>query len=196
MFSLPGCSRRATRQASQVQARKARAAGSRGKGTGRDVVTAQEVLRLAIVLDVPPVWLLADPEDTQTEIPVSNDVAVDPWTAILWISGRQPLGEPSPRWSAAAQPMTWAWQAATISAEIAERLRFRRIGFQHTIVDNDGQHDQQDAEAAAQTDRRSLDRLVPLLDAINKGGYTAPPLPESVITRARELGVDLPGRTD
>ena len=38
MFSLPGCSRRATRQASQVQARKARAAGSRADhGCGPNV---------------------------------------------------------------------------------------------------------------------------------------------------------------
>lgn len=162
----------------------------------REAVSVAELLALAHALDVPPVWLLADPTDAKAAVPITSDHVRDPWSAILWTVGRQRLDEdaPSSGWTTAATPLAWVWQAAAISGELAERIRYRRIGFQYTVVDDDGPHDQHDAEVAAQMDRRSLDRLVPLLNALNDDGYVAPPLPESVVTRAHELGVSLPDK--
>lgn len=160
----------------------------------REAVSVSDLLALARALDVPPVWLLADPAEMAIA-PSTGESGQNPWSLILWMMGRQPLNNDagSGGWEKAAMPLRLAWQAAAIAGELAERLQFRRIGFQYTVVDDDGPHDQQDAEVAALSDRRSLDRLVALLDAIREGGYVALPLPDSVITRARELGVNLSG---
>lgn len=63
-----------------------RAPNSRGAGGGRDAVTVQELLALAIALDVPPPMLLADPRHIDT-VPVASGKVIDAWTALLWLVG-------------------------------------------------------------------------------------------------------------
>lgn len=56
----------------------------------RESITVQELLALARVLEVPPVWLLVDAK-AGTPVPIAEGVEVDPWAALLWLTGTQPL---------------------------------------------------------------------------------------------------------
>jgi transcriptional regulator with XRE-family HTH domain len=96
----------------------------------RESVTVQELLGLAVTLDVPPIWLLADPTSGYPTS-VTGGVELDPWSMLLWAAGRQPLEEPGgAHWQEASAPLTWACQVAAIAQQMADNLRHRAFGFQ------------------------------------------------------------------
>lgn len=56
----------------------------------RESISVRELLALAVVLDVPPVWLLADPKQDGL-VAIAEGLEVEPWSALLWLTGTQPL---------------------------------------------------------------------------------------------------------
>lgn len=163
-----------------------RAADSRGKGHGRDAVTVQELLALAQVLDVPPPLLLADPT-VGAPVPVTPEREVDPWSALLWLLGGEPLGEETARWLEAARPAVLGLQ---ISLAVDDLLAtWSRRSIKAMALPDEALPE----EEAARQDRRSLQGLSSLLYALSRYQTPPPPIVARVMDRAAELDVKLPG---
>lgn len=149
----------------------------------RESVTVQELLALAVVLDVPAVWLLADPA-AETPSPIAAGVERDPWPALMWMIGKEPLTDrPGTPWGAAALPMRWACQVATL----VERFREVRTGNEISAAVLPGKERARQDE----DERRVLRTLAAPLRRLRDLSFPAPALPADVLDRARELDVDL-----
>lgn len=177
-----------------------RAPGSRGKSAGRDVVTVQELLALALALDVPPVALLADPRQGGT-VPIaggSEPVEPDQWTALAWLVGNGSLDGRVGR--------TYGEMANVIAAgnriiESGRRLLQQERGYLRnadgTIAHaEDGSLITDEDDARRLTDARhrvALEEIRSALVQLRSWGVPPPDLTGHVTRRARELGIDLPG---
>lgn len=173
----------------------------------RETLSVGDLLALAVVLGVPPIWLLADPA-TGDPVPVARGIEVDPWSALMWLRGGQqltdepfsdePLNLAAPgRWNEAALPLAWAAQAAAIVKQMVSTAEIRALRFldpegaEVPLVEVRTSLDGVDADAA---DRRLLAQLVPLLQRLHQHGFTLPRLSRCVVERARELEIELPGQ--
>lgn len=148
----------------------------------RESVTVRELLALSVALGVPPVWLLADPK-AGTPVPIAEGVEVDPWSALLWLIGRQPLAEPTGA----------AWNDAAAQLESFERLAG---GLQSYDQQRNFWTKYDDAVGPPQDeiDRLGLRAISDRLGIFEHYGWPVPPLPAHVRKRAAELGVELPGQ--
>jgi len=156
----------------------------------REALTIREVIALAVALDVPLPWLLADPE-AGTAVPITRDVAVDPWRAMLWMVGKEPLTDPpGPTWGAASRVIGQACQVATL----VERFDQVRVHHRNVAALLPGGQDADRAEEDARLERRVLEDLARPLSALLRLGYPPPLLPDDLIQRAVELDVELPAR--
>jgi transcriptional regulator with XRE-family HTH domain len=166
-----------------------RAPDSRGRGAGRDVVTVQELLALAVALDVPPVWLLADPkseEPVAVAVGGEREIKLVPWSALLWMIGREPLAEvPGARYAEARAALVELQRVAQTLSSIRAVEEVRAGG--HGLLEGGDRR----AE-----DERLLQALQRPLELLAKWGYPAPPLPADVLHRAQELNIDLPGTAE
>jgi hypothetical protein len=164
---------------------------ARSAGPGRDVVTAQELLTLARVFDVPPVWLLIDPQDGR-DTPVTNEDSRDPWTALLWLAGKRPLDEePGSWWHRTSQPLARVYEVAA-RIELIQRAAAGREA-QSVVL---GVDDPEQERLAAEQDRSTLRGMARLLRELAESGMVLPPIPPDVAKRAADLGIDLPGGED
>lgn len=140
----------------------------------RGAVSAQELLALALVLDVPPVMLIADPRQPGT-VPVADGLDVDQWGALMWLVGTGTIDK------------TNSGRNFTDAAWL--------IGAGFTLVEALGDLHQVD-RAQELTDarhRNALERIRTALTRIEAQGAAPPQLAEPVLKRAAELDVDLPG---
>lgn len=155
----------------------------------RESVTLQEFLALARVFDVPLPWLLVDPE-AGTAVPIAKGVEVDPWTALLWLVGKEPLTDPpGPTWDTASRVIGQACQVATLVERFGQ-LRTHRETVAALLPDG------RDADRAAEDERqerRILEDLTRPLRALVRLGFSPPSLPDELLKRAAELDVELPG---
>jgi transcriptional regulator with XRE-family HTH domain len=182
-----------------------RAPGSRGKSAGRDAVTVEELLGLALVLGVPPVGLLYDLH-TDEPTPITNQLDASPMEAALWTIGRRPLPGPihgddtreswvegalADAWHNTAGALEDAWEieAAIISLESLASVRKNRL-LQAYLDDEDVAHDQ---EAAARQDRRLLTQIQQAVKRLVNSQHPRPELPDFVLARAAELDIKLHG---
>ena len=153
-----------------------------GTAAGRDAVTVQELLTLALVLHVPPVWLLTDPT-SGAAVPVTAKVKLpDSWSALLWMVGQDPLHTPAgPAWEDASA-LLGALQrlAATLKAYDQQRDLWAK---HDNVVPP-----QEDVE------RSWLKGIGDDLEVFRTRRWPVPPVPDHVRPRAAELGIDLPGQ--
>lgn len=167
-----------------------RGAGSRGATAGRYSITVQELLALALVLDVPPIMLLADPRHTD-RVPVAQDMDVSTWDALLWLSGsgtidRSDLGN----FTKAAWLIQTGWGIAENLVELRKRER---------VLDSD---DPASVARAQQRDdarhRTALQKIANCMIRLDAAGAPLPPILrlDDLVPRARELDVHLPGMDD
>jgi len=170
--------------------KRSKEARERGGAGGRDAVTAQELLALATVFDVPLPWLLIDPMAVSA-VPIAKGVEVDPWTALLWLVGKEPLTDPpGPTWDTASRVIGQACQVATLVERHAQLRTHQEIAA-IMLVDR---HDLADRGAEDEgQERRVLESLARLLAVLEDRGYPRPPLPCDLIKRAADLGVELNG---
>lgn len=148
----------------------------------RESLSVSDLLALAVVLDVPPVWLLADPK-SEDPVPVAPGVTLDPWTALLWFVGREPIEDvPGSRYEAARAALVQVQLVAQALAAIRATEEIRAAG--GGLLEK---------ERAAE-DERHLRQLAAPLTRLVEWGYPAPQLPSSVVKRARQLDVELPGQ--
>lgn len=162
-----------------------RAPDSRGRGAGRDAISVQELFALAVALDVPPVWLLADPESTDL-VPLATggerEIEMQPWSALLWLVGREPLDDiPGGRYESA--------RAALVQIQLVAQA----LGAIRMTEDDRTSGRGLRAEDRPAEDERLLQQLRLPLERLAQWGYPAPPVPAEVTRRAADRGMDLPG---
>lgn len=146
---------------------------------GRKSVSVQELLALALVFDVPPVALIADPRSA-SHVPIQPGELVNPWAALLWLTGAARIDQRAElsNFYGDSYLISTAWDIAyhLRTLETVERGRdaedFRRL--------NDERH------------RGALEALAMALVKAHGAGAQPPPLPDHVLRRAVELGVELP----
>lgn len=170
----------------------------------RESVTVQELLALALVFGVPPIWLLVDAHSGNSSPLATNrpderpDIAADPWTAYLWMAGRWPLEGSSDRWWTHINGPLEAVFSYGASVDQVRRNRRAHQLFAELLDPLDdpeasAERDRQEAERLAEQDRRALRALVANLKVLHLAGMVLPPVPADVRARADELGIDLAG---
>lgn len=161
-----------------------RVAQSRGSGAGRDAVTLQELLALALVFDVPPILLVADPRSADP-VPVAEGVEPDPWRALFWLIGKQSLtGRDGAAWSESALMLEQVFLVVSLVD------RFHRLRQDLALEATD---DGWDSDQAAERERNVLAQLAVPMGKLRGWSMPVPPVPEDIRDRARDLNVELPG---
>lgn len=161
--------------------------GRRDKATGkrRRRVTVEELLALALALEVPPVSLLADLKGGP--IPVGEDITLDPVTAVLWLAGKEPLdGRHTAAWEEPAVLLSWVYGAH----EALTRLE----GLGQAESSRPRPPTAEQEAAVDKLARRDLDLLSWCLQHLVDHGAVVPVPPEHILERAAELGVKLPSQ--
>jgi transcriptional regulator with XRE-family HTH domain len=156
-----------------------RASSSRGAGSGgRDAVSVQEWLALALVFDVPPVLLIADPREQKKlgDIPITKHLSGDQWAVLLWLVGM--ADAPGGRRARNDSPLIQA--GITVMEGVGElKRRVRTL---------DPEQGQQRTDAAH---REALLRVAEAFRRIRRLDAEPPRLADHLVSRAGELGVDL-----
>ena len=156
----------------------------------RESVSVPELLALAVILGVPPVWLLADPQ-AGTPVPLAQGIVVDPWRALLWMTGNQPLEEPG------GDAWTKAQYVLRTLAELAKLLEnyhlLQGMLAGDVVVGSDPAESKRDWEAA---ETRTLQSIADRLGQLRAHDLPAPQLPPEVLKHAAELGIKLPGQEE
>lgn len=166
--------------------RRSSASRATGAESGRDSISVQELLALAVALKVSVPWLLIDPAADVT-VPIAAGVEPDQWSTLLWLLGRVPLDDhPGAHWTEAAEVIDAAWQVATL----VERFRVQRG---HTEITTAALPDTTDSDRLDEDERRVLRGLAGPLRRVQNWKFPLPALPADLLARASELGVELPG---
>lgn len=148
----------------------------------RESVSVGELLALALLFDIPPISLIADPMHDEL-VPVAEGMEVGSWEALLWMCGAGTL-DTAPgheRYQAAADLI---WEGRVV-AEMTTNLRRipRFMG------------DEGEAQRSLDDLHRShLATMRRALEHIEAMGATLPKLGPHVLHRAEELGIKLPGQ--
>jgi hypothetical protein len=146
----------------------------------RASLSVAEMLGLALVFDLPPALLLADPR-SDGKVTVATGVTLDSWELLTWLLGA--VGPPGKgQGSDEFRKGSWFVQAAwTVAETLAELRRVdRAINPERARELTDLRH------------REALGRLRQALLRIEGSGAALPDLPEDVYKRAAELDVDIP----
>lgn len=151
---------------------------------GRKSVTVQELFALALVFDVPPVSLLADPRSTE-RVPVAEGLDVEPWPALLWLIGFADLGSTPDKGA-----VEFGWTDELIYDGVLLVDKFEALDERVRL--GRGDTDRENARTK-EMHVRALDDIARTLVRLAEAGVPTPALPGYVVDRARELGVKLPG---
>lgn len=162
-----------------------RAASSRGAAGGRDSISVQELLALALALDVPPAALVVNPESDA--VPLAGGVSPGPWAALLWLVGREPIGPWETTWRNGA--------GSLVSCVHQAHEALRNLEALENPIWSAGQPTKRELEGLDEGRSVQFRRLVGPLQLLSEQGLR-PPLPDYVLKRARELDVELPGVED
>lgn len=156
----------------------------------RESLTVQELLALALVLEVPPVALLADPLQMD-EVPIAKDLWLTTWDALGWITGAMAI---DPRDANVAPDPQAGWalrQLLLMSGALEEIARAPDVG---EVRADDGQLTDDPATVRAvveQRERSALETIRDVLARIGRAGVAPPAVPPYIARRADALGVDL-----
>ncbi|MGH3547085.1 MAG: helix-turn-helix domain-containing protein [Pseudonocardiaceae bacterium] len=154
----------------------------------RESVTPDEWWALALVFEVPPPLLLVDPA-AGTPVRIAEGIEVDPWTALLWMTGKKPLTDlPGQAWDSLGE----GYEAAALVERFHERRHQRELA-ELEIPAESADDEVRRRRTADAADERFLRQLVECLKRLQQRELTLPPLPDDVVKRAAELGVNLPG---
>jgi transcriptional regulator with XRE-family HTH domain len=158
----------------------------------RGAITVQELLALALVLDVPPIWLLADPSAEQI-VPVADGVELDPWAALLWLIGKQPLTErPGRSWDAPALILERLVRVVAGVDKYRDQQRVVQGLRSREKLDPRDDLPRRLEEDWPEVEKLLLEDIARPLRDLDDWEMPVPPLPPDVRKRAEELGVELP----
>jgi transcriptional regulator with XRE-family HTH domain len=159
----------------------------------RGAITVQELLALALVLDVPVPWLLVEPR-SDALVPIAEGVEADPWAALLWLVGRRPLNSDllSPgEWGRASAAIEYARQLSNGVRSLQEANSRRDMLAVDPEMDDVRERNILDALDAQEL--RVLQGMREPLRQLHEWGYTPYQLPTWVHERSSGLGVNLSG---
>jgi transcriptional regulator with XRE-family HTH domain len=170
-----------------------RASQSRSRdGKGRDSVSVQELMALALALDVPPLLLIADPR-SDDPVPIATGVKrrdETTWDALLWLVGQNDIAiefdddePPSDRYSTRAAMIWAAWEIAEAVTNL-QNPAHRWLGYD-PVTDREYIE-----EAEAKKHRLEVHRIERAISMLERYRVPAPPLPPAVLKRAKEIGLD------
>lgn len=175
-----------------------RGSQSRGRATaaGRDAITLQEWLALAIALDVAPVDLLVDLTSAEPFAPTPARAIDVSWRGLRWLVGDEPLPESygDESWHDSSQRLRIALRVMQLADRLARRAA--------AIVELSDSQDETSADGlaagrAAYRNRQHAEdldtahRLSQLLSRARHRGLRTPPLAAGVREAAAALGVSL-----
>lgn len=152
------------------------------EGGHRNSVSVQELLALAVVFDVAPVMLLADPRHGE-RVPIADGLDIDPWTALLWLMGFTTLTNGEPTYQLADDLV---YEGALLVDKI-DALD-TKVFFGQNILDERAR------KATAEMHVRALAALAAAMSNILAAGASLPRLPDFVLEMAKEHGINLPGQ--
>jgi transcriptional regulator with XRE-family HTH domain len=162
----------------------------------RGSLSVADLLALAMALDTPVVWLLADPA-VGDSVPIAQDLDVDPWTALLWMIGKQPLSNrPGRAWDGPALVLE---RLLAVVAGVDEYRRHRRgLDELRSRAQTDPDADDlarrlQEIDQNPEVEKYLLESIAKQLRELDDWDLPMPPLPLDVRDRAAEFGVELPG---
>lgn len=149
----------------------------------RASVSPDEWWALARVFNVPPVWLLADPA-AETLTKIADGLEVDPWSALMWMIGKQPLDDrPSSGWENAARVVEELWRLFSF----VERLRaVRREKDDDTILRSHPPGSDRDT-VWVNAVHEHVSLIATTRQRLIDWGYH-PPLPADVLAIAQDVG--------
>jgi transcriptional regulator with XRE-family HTH domain len=160
----------------------------------RGAITVQELLALALVLDVSPALLLADPR-TVEKVPVGKvgvtdddpgrDVELDAWTALLWLCG---MARPDEQVDA----VTYGHRSEIIADGL--RLAGRIELLMPQLGDGLALPEMKDVRESYV--RQLIESIAASLWHIDRQGAPLPALPSRIVRAAVQLGIELPGLVD
>lgn len=152
----------------------------------RNSISVQELLALALALDVPLIMLLADPRHVD-EVPVAKGLTPSAWEALLWLTGSGTIDKSDlDNFTSAAWLIHAGWGIVENLTELQKRERILNPG------------DPDEVERAQQRDdarhRSALRGIATAITRIEAAGAPLPPiLPMDMLRRrATELELDLP----
>lgn len=148
------------------------------EGERRRKVAADELAVFAVVLGVPLVWLMADPQSGEPA-PLVGDTEVDPWRALAWMIGAMPLdGLVHPAWEGASP---WLRQLADLYRQIESYDQIMRLY-------DPRYHPQAPVGMSEDASRRNgLKAIRDRLEGFWRSGMPLPPLPPRIRAGLGEL---------
>lgn len=157
----------------------------------RGSITVQELLALALALDVPPIWLLVDPtQDHGAPLGPDPDDNLNPWLALMWVMGRQSL-------SPGNGPGGREWGKAGTAIEFARQLwngvrSLQLLDWERSAASEGSLGgDELDEASLHAREVRLLQAMLQPVEKFREQGYAPYPLPEWVLHRADALGIPL-----
>lgn len=163
-------------------------------------VSVDELVALAMALDVPPVLLLADPREHDSA-PLTAGREVDSWELLLWLVGAAAPGPDGEHHSyrRASAVVAQGWR---IAEQLPVLRRPPERGFRRTpdgslchTADGALINDPEDAHRQTNArDRLALETIRTALLRLEGVGARLPQLGAHALRRAADLGVDLPGQ--
>jgi len=164
----------------------------------RRLISVDELLALAQVLGIPPVLLLADPRRDVGPIPISEGVELSAWEVLLWAIGSGTVGRGigSDRRTSVAMDIIWHGRVVAEAAGAIEATRPLDVYRPGTQVRGDAlTRDGRELGTLDDLHRGHLETIAAALEHIvEELGAPAPQLGPTVLKRAAELGVELPGQ--
>lgn len=148
----------------------------------RATVGVDELLALAIVLDVPHTTLLVNPYDS--EVMLTPTTPMHPVAALLWLVGEVPFRSMLGPWNLASAPIRLArrfFENSTIAARELDMLRML------TTEDQPGSESRRQLRDDHVTDY--LSRLNRDVNEMRAEGYAVPEIDTRLVDEARQRGV-------
>lgn len=140
-------------------------------GERRRKITADELAVFASVLQVPPVWLCADPR-TSAPSPVLGATTANPWRALAWMIGTWPLDEsPGSGW---AEPASHLGRLRDLWMHIQQYDLLRHL------YDPQFHAEPPVGPPEEETLRKALLVIWERMDAFRITGMPMPPVPEHI----------------
>jgi transcriptional regulator with XRE-family HTH domain len=151
----------------------------------RGSITLQELLALALVLNVAPITLIADPRH-DADVPVAKDLTVSPWDALMWLAGSGTINRSESSGDKLGRD-AWLIQAGWAMVEAVEELG----SVDRRILQLDDEDERRERD-----DDRHRQALRLLNTAAGRVTAQGAPLPDflpldQIRRRAAELDVDL-----
>ena len=157
------------------------------EGFKRKDLSVADLMALAIVLNVPPTMLIADPNQDEP-VPMGDDGRDRPsWDVLLWMLGRKEIrfedvdAAPYERYKNNFDILWAGWEISEATFALSTPAATTYLGYGAKEVAEMAEEDEKKKDVAA------IRRLDYALNILEQRGIPAPPLSPRILKRADEL---------